>query len=221
MRIVCISDLHGLHLKWYRNIGAMPSGDVLVVSGDITISGRTEELQSFNDWASMLKRIYGYKAVIVIAGNHDKCLSENSPRAIQRDFLKDCVYLQDQEYVLDGVKFYGSPWTPKYGSWWFMKADEELEETWAHIPHDVNVLITHGPPKGILDLALGNVHAGSLSLAREIYYMKSLKLHVFGHIHEAYGIQADKGYENKITKCNASAVTLSLNPVNKPLVVEI
>lgn len=217
MRLVCISDLHGLHLKWYRHIGAMPAGDVLIVAGDITMFGKLEELQSFNDWIAMLKRVYGYKAAIVIAGNHDQCLAENHPSTIQRDFLKDCVYLQDNEFVFDGIKFYGSPWTPTFGSWWFMKDEEELVDIWKTIPEDTNVLITHGPPRGILDITLYQNIAGSHALKERASKLSNLRAHIFGHIHEAKGVYKVIGG----TFCNASAVTFSLNPTNEAQVVEI
>jgi Icc-related predicted phosphoesterase len=64
----------------------------------------------------------------------------------------------------------------------------EIAEKWALIPADVQVLITHGPPHGILDVVARprRKHAGCEAMRDRIAELPDLRLHAFGHIHEAY-----------------------------------
>ena len=143
MKIVCISDSHGKHKK-IKNI---PSGDVLIHAGDMTSEGEIETIGSFNKWLGELP----HRHKIVIAGNHDWSF-DNGQRFLAREMITNATYLEDSEITIDGVKFYGSPWTPEYGEWAFnIPRGEALASKWSMIPDDVNVLITHGPPKKILD----------------------------------------------------------------------
>jgi Icc-related predicted phosphoesterase len=65
---------------------------------------------------------------------------------------------------------------------------KDRRRLYARIPKDTDVLVTHGPPYGILDLALGShLHQGCRELLDAVTRI-SPKLHVFGHIHGAYGM---------------------------------
>jgi Icc-related predicted phosphoesterase len=128
---------------------------------------------------------------IYVAGNHDTSIAVGlvKPRFFENNGI---IYLQDQEVVIDGVKFYGSPWTPSFGNWGFMKKRHKLHDIWTQIPEDTDVLITHGPPKGVRDLTLNRDNeleqVGDISLVKRIVNLK-LKLHCFGHIHDTDGIR--------------------------------
>ena len=84
------------------------------------------------------------------------------------------------------MRFYGSPWTPLFFDWAFMLSEPELAEKWALIPPGLDVLVTHGPAHGVLDMTNRGEHAGSVTLFDRVRAVKP-RLHVFGHIHEAAG----------------------------------
>ena len=124
----------------------MPEGDVLIHSGDMTRIGHSNEIKDFNRW--MGEQDYAHK--LCIAGNHDM-LFEDHP-SVARSLITNCTYLQDSSVTIDGVKFYGAPWQPEFFSWAFnVPRGPEIAAKWYQIPDDTNVLITHGPPYGILD----------------------------------------------------------------------
>jgi len=217
MKIVCIADTHGRQKKLSKMLrGQMPEGDVLICAGDITPSGEIEMLISFANWLE--KQPYKYK--IVIAGNHDRCF-ENTDACLSKDELikRNIIYLEDREVTIGGVKFYGSPWQPEFCNWAFnLPRGEDLLEKWRYIPADTDVLITHGPPHGILDVSIyDKVHVGCEDLRDEIFNRIKPKLHVFGHIHFEHGMQVHEG----IRFVNASSVNESYIVKNHPIVVEI
>lgn len=175
MRIVCVSDTHG-----YHELTEVPEGDVLVHAGDVCRYGGLEDVDEFNRWLGKLPHRYK----VVICGNHDWCFQEKPAEARAR--LTHATYLQDSGCEIEGLTFYGSPWTPLFCDWAFMLSDAVLVEKWALIPPRVDVLITHGPPHGVLDMTRRGECAGSDTLFRRVLEVKP-RLHVFGHIHEAAG----------------------------------
>ena len=202
--IVTIADTHALH----KDV-EIPDGDILLCGGDFTNVGKLKDVESFNEFIGQ----FSHEHKVTIAGNHDFCFEKMRQRS--KDLLTNCTYLHDSEIEIDGIKIYGSPWQPEFFDWAFnLKRGKELEEKWAKIPDDVDILITHGPPMGILDCTLRDrTHVGCQDLLNRINEIKP-KVHIFGHIHEGYGT-----YENDSTLfINASVCTLQYNPVNKPIV---
>ncbi len=178
LRIVAISDTHGLHRRL-----DLPEGDLLLHAGDIARSGSQAELVDFNDWLGELP----YLHKVVIAGNHDSLFERDPGRA--RSCLTNAVYLQDSEIIIGGWKIYGSPWQPEFFNWSFnLPRGKALEDVWAKIPDDTDILVTHGPPAGILDGNLRGIGVGCEALATRLRTIRP-KLHVFGHIHEAVGAE--------------------------------
>lgn len=175
MRIVFVSDTHGRHQHTL-----VPDGDVLVHAGDVTLDGSLEGVEAFDRWLGTLP----HRHKVVIAGNHDECFQHQADRARAR--ITNAIYLEDSACEVGGLKFYGSPWTPLFFDWSFMLPEVELAEKWAAIPAGLDVLVTHGPPHGILDWTNRGEHAGSLSLLHRVHEAKP-RFHVFGHIHEAAG----------------------------------
>ena len=158
-------------------------------------------------------------AVIIIAGNHDILFQKEPERARKLLTKHDKVhYLEDSGCRIDGISFYGSPWQPEFGYGWafILAAEEELRNKWHSIPSNVQILITHAPPAGILDFTIDGKHAGSTSLLAEITQRVKPQLHLFGHIHEAYGICKIK--ETKFV--NASICNPDYIPSHSPLVLE-
>jgi Icc-related predicted phosphoesterase len=176
MRIVCVSDTHARH-----HLTVVPDGDILVHAGDITRRGTLEDVESFDRWLGGLP----HRHKVVICGNHDFCFQEQAAEARAR--ITNAVYLEDSGCEIEGMTFYGSPWQPWFGGWAFnLPRGEELAKVWAKIPERVDVLITHGPPEGILD----RTNRGELAGCRDLYHRvleARPRLHVFGHIHEAAG----------------------------------
>lgn len=215
MRIVCISDTHALHKSAFgldKPI-RLPLGDVLVCAGDITDVGDIWDIHNFAEYFKDIE----FKAKITIAGNHDFCFERQRLLAKENLEKSGWIYLQDEEVVIDGVKFYGSPWQPEFCDWAFnLPRGEKLARVWDNIPLDTDVLITHGPPWGILDWVLPNrEQVGCEELLKAVYKVKPM-LHVFGHIHEARGLEEHDG----ITFCNASICTVDYKPSNKPFVFD-
>ncbi len=202
MRIIFISDTHGLH----SIIPDLPDADVFVHCGDFMNTGRKrEELESFNNWLRHLK--IPQERRIICAGNHDIWLDathkESSPNRAytSRLMLFNGVYLQEESVVIDGVKFFCSPWTPAFLGWGFNLPIGSNEEYWARIPEDTDVLVTHGPPYGILDspyrredfggwesqyILPPTKRCGCQWLERRVAQVKP-KIHAFGHIHGGRG----------------------------------
>jgi len=213
MRLVVISDTHNRHKKI-----ELPPGDVLIHCGDMTGQGRESEIYPFVSWLNSLP----YKHKVIISGNHDLCF----PSAIKEQrilpVLDDNVhYLENSEIIIDGVKFWGSPNSSMFGMRLiaFMQTEAELSKTYAAIPADTDVLITHGPPRFVLDKNGIGEHCGSQSLLDKVREVRS-KLHVFGHIHEAYGIEWPVTVGGTVFG-NAAICDLSYNPVNKPLIFDL
>lgn len=208
MKLVCLSDTHGLHDK----ICDIPDGDVLIHAGDCTNSGSDLGFFKFISWYKRLPHLNK----ILIAGNHDWIFQED-PVLIEKTCRENNIhYLCDSSVVINGVVFYGSPYTPMFCDWAFMLSEQELERRWSNIPKETNVLITHGPAFGILDRVLRGEYVGSKALKKRCCQLPNLKLHVFGHIHEAYGVVSRKN----ITHINVSICTVRYSPSNSCVVFE-
>ncbi len=182
MRLVVTSDTHGLHDK----VDRLPDGDVLVHAGDFMNSGYDiQDIVSFNRWLGE----QNFKHRVVCAGNHDRYF-ENAPQ-LARELLTNATYLENTGITLDGVTFWGSPYTPEFLNWAFMYQRGSGERYWELIPDDLDVLITHGPPLGILDQTVpGEAHLGCAELF-DVVKRKKPRVHIFGHIHGGAGTFED------------------------------
>lgn len=211
MQLVCISDTHNKHAQV-----KVPDGDVLIHAGDFTMRGRGPEIAEFNRWLGTLPHPHK----IVIAGNHDLMFESDLLHA--RALLTNAVYLQDASHTIDDVKFYGSPWTPQFGNWAFMRERAQLEPVWSNIPADTDVLITHGPPHGVRDKCPNMfnprnlVSVGCEALAARVAEVRP-RVHVFGHIHEGYGVVRD----DDTTSINAAICTARYQPTNTPVCIKL
>ncbi len=175
MTILHLSDTHGKH----RELADMPPADVLVHSGDFTLAGGDMEALDFIEWLCDLP----YKHKIFIAGNHDDCMMDASLEG-----LPDNVhYLSDNDVTIEGVTFYGAPMFVDL-------IDGEVFEIehYAMIPDGIDVLISHRPPLGILDSIDDKIHYGSSLLFDRVTAIKPM-LHLFGHVHDAFGLKEWRG----------------------------
>jgi len=221
MRLVVISDTHSLHAVIH---GGVPDGDVLVHGGDFCGQNSKVSVGAFLEWFAAQP----HKHKIFIAGNHDGAF-EVDPEWCQQAIEAidpSLIYLQDSGVEIDGVKFWGSPWQPEFCDWHFnLPRGPQLAKKWALIPRDTDVLITHGPPHGILDVCpdvnqvLASpqmISVGCEELAKTIPRVQP-KVHIFGHIHEGYGTHEQNG----ITFINGSNVDGTYRPVNPAIVFDI
>ena len=206
-RLVLISDTHSLHSE----IPSIPEGDILIHAGDLTSRGKLNELPEVRAFFDSLP----HQHKIVICGNHDFCFEHESQAARAR--LSNVTYLEDAGTVVDGLKIYGSPWQPWFHDWAFnLPRGEPLRRVWAQIPSDTDILITHGPPAGILDTVESGLQVGCEDLLARVTEINP-KLHVFGHIHEAYGIKI----QGHTTFVNASICDIHYRPINAPIVIDL
>ncbi|KAL8822886.1 MAG: hypothetical protein Q9191_006390 [Dirinaria sp. TL-2023a] len=173
--IVCVSDTH-------NNEPNIPDSDVLVHAGDLTQTGTMEEVQRNLDWLQSLPHPHK----IIIAGNHDFALLSEDWRSLR---WGDIVYLQEARTKIrfaNGrtINFYGElGGTCNHGNLLFKYHPHE--DTWNDKnPQEVNVFITHAPPKYHLDVD----GYGSDHLLKELWRIRP-RLHVFGHVHGGYGKQ--------------------------------
>lgn len=173
MRIIHISDTHNMH----RQLTNLPEGDVIVHSGDFTMMGTEGEALDFMEWFCDLP----HRHKVFIAGNHDFCL-----RGARLEGLdENCHYLCNSGVQIEGVKFYGVPM-------FFEDAiNRRAENDFMNIPPDTDVLITHQPPEDILDLS-DEIHYGEPLLWQRVMRIRP-KLHLFGHIHKAAGVEEWNG----------------------------
>ncbi len=205
MRIVCLSDTHGAHSEI-----TVPDGDLLLHAGDLSRRGKEAEITAFNDWLGTLP----HKYKVVVAGNHDFMFEREAKRA--EALLTHAIYLNNTAVTLEGIKIWGSPITPWFFDWAFnRRRGADIRRYWEMIPTDTDILITHGPPRGILDKTERGDTAGCDDLLEILWKIKP-RLHVFGHIHEGYGQLALDG----IKFINASNMNVHYKPVNAPICVD-
>lgn len=208
MIIDCISDLHGHYPK-------LKGGDLLIVAGDLTAHDEEEEYFEFFDWIEAQK----YKCKIVVAGNHDNLMEKENYKGPAGDVKDAFIYLCDSGKEFEGFWIWGSPWTKKFKGMnpdcmaFTVDTEEELLKKWKLIPDNVDILITHSPPKFFNDKNYNGEHCGSESLTNCCIDIKP-KLIVYGHIHEGYGHILT---EDPINFVNASLVNEHYKPVNKPI----
>ena len=181
MKIWHISDTHSYH----KFLEIPEDIDMVIHSGDFSnyhdVLKNEPEALNFLSWFAALE----IKHKVLIAGNHDAF-------AIFLKFKELCIglgitYLENTEVVTDGLKIWGSPYTPQFGNWHFMKSRAKIGRVWQSIPDDTDIIVTHGPPKGILDISEDRYHSiefcGCSALKKRVLKMPNLKLMCFGHIH--------------------------------------
>lgn len=205
-RVICLSDIHGLTDRL-----VVPDGDVLLIAGDLTSRGTAAQVTQVNAWLGTLS----HANKVVIAGNHD-FLFERQPE-LARSLLTNAIYLQDSETMVAGLRIYGAPWQPRFFDWAFnLNRGADLKAKWDCIPAGTDVLITHGPPVGILDRVVRDrSNVGCEDLLQAVKRVRPT-VHLFGHIHEGYGVHRT----DDTLFVNASTCTLQYHPTNLPVVLD-
>jgi predicted phosphodiesterase len=209
MRLILASDTHDRHHRL-----VVPDGDVFIHAGDFTMRGDIQKVAAFGRWIRGLP----HQQKIIIAGNHE--LTFEDDLAVELDALgvarDGLIYLQDSGTTINGISFWGSPWQPWFNDWAFnLPRGAPIAEKWTLIPERTDVLITHGPPMGILDF-IDDENVGCADLLDRVLSLKP-KLHVFGHIHAGSGMEVRDG----ITFVNASICDESYNATNPVRVIDL
>lgn len=219
MKFLCISDTHGSH-----NLLELSKYDFegIIFAGDWT-QGKDllfKETIPFLEWLEDIE----CEHKLLVAGNHEVSVQNMNEEFYE--LLKEypsITYLQDTEVVINGVKFYGSPYSNEFFNWAFMEEDYDLKTIWDKIPDDTNVLITHGPAYGIHDLVKRSYnrdpHVGSKALHyRKLAIQDHLKFHISGHIHEHGNCIEVKGNVTNVCPCIRDE---NYRVANEPIIIEI
>jgi predicted phosphohydrolase len=228
LSICFFSDPHTKHYEM-----TLPEGDMAICCGDISSSGTRAQVRDFMEWFA--EQPHKYK--IMIAGNHDFWFEPGHvrnrylrPDENPRDIIPEGItYLENETIEIEGIKIFGSPYTPWFHDWAFNSyRGEACKKHWDLIEPGTDIVITHGPPSDThLDRCKYGDRVGCVDLAKAIAVIKP-KICAFGHIHEAYG-QDDKEIldpENKeapgkITKLiNCSVLNLKYEMTNAPVVID-
>ena len=178
MRVIALSDTHLRHEQL-----AVPPCDLLVHAGDASRRGSAEELTTFVDWFSAQPG----RHKVFVAGNHDLHCERESEAFRTQAAAAGIVYLQDEEVEIEGVRVFGSPVTPTFRNMAFNRdPGPPIRAHWDAIPHGLDLLVTHGPPRGICDRMVLGKHVGCVDLLETVRRVQP-RVHVFGHVHEARG----------------------------------
>jgi Icc-related predicted phosphoesterase len=214
MKICIISDVHNKFNKI-----TIPECDLLISCGDYSFLGETHEVRNFHKWLNKQKA----DNMISVQGNHEKGVEKdfNLSKEIAVAHCPKVHFIDEGFLEIKGYKIWCSAVTPYFCNWaWNRFRGEDIKKHWDRIPLDIDILVTHGPPYGILDTV--STHSpirnlGCEMLANKIKELKNLKLHCFGHIHSSYGSTEKDG----VTYINASICTEEYKPLNAPMFFEL
>lgn len=223
-KIWAISDTHGLH----DQLEVPKDVDMVIHAGDVGTYRNPQMnksgVEDFCKWFDSLPIPYK----VWIAGNHDTSIEEELINP--RELTPHCLYYRGDSSTYEAeydyahsvgsylsLKMWGSPYTPYFFNWAFNVLPENLEECWKHIPRNLDILITHGPPIGYLDKLGGTgKNLGDIELLKQIL-IKKPKYHLFGHIHENFGIEKNA----HTTFVNCAVVNDQYELVNNGHILEI
>lgn len=188
MLIWHLSDTHSYHKQLI-----VPEGiDIVIFSGDESNyrdQFRNEpEFKDFIQWFGSLNIPHK----VFIAGNHSSYIYHNEKDAIDWFNHYGIYYLHNETIIVEDIKIWGSPYTPTFGNWYYMKPRHKTDKIWSQIPDDTDIVVVHGPPKGILDLSYDRSgrleYCGDTALRKHILHRVKPKFMMFGHIHNTHDI---------------------------------
>lgn len=210
MKIVFISDIH----TKFQNI-KIPKCDILISCGDYSFMGRIDEVRSFHEWMNKQKA----KHKISVQGNHELEVEENFQisKLIAEEACPGVHFIDEGLVEIKGLKIWCSAITPFFRDWAWNRHSHEIQKHWDVIPEGIDILVTHGPPYGIADIAPIGGHIGCPKLLEAVRRVKP-RIHAFGHIHEGYG---DHGLSLGTHFINAAICDGQYRPINKPIMVKL
>lgn len=202
-----LSDTHNQHEKF-----ECKGGDILIHAGDCSLRGTHDEIITFLDWY----KEQNYSHIILVPGNHDFAFERGPAMMAEECKKRNIILLNDSGITIEGIKIYGSAVQPFFHNWAFNRyRGDDIKQHWDLIPEDTEILITHGPPQGILDVVTDRTgipieRVGCWDLMHKILKTQ-VSLHVFGHIHEDRGVK----YTGPTTFVNASCLDRMYMPASK------
>lgn len=215
MRLICVSDTHN---KIHRL--TIPDGDLFIHCGDAVNHWTSDrDLIRFNEFVGRLPHRYK----IFVSGNHCITLNPNDRQRSER-ILSNMIYLQDELINVEGLLIYGTPWRPRRGCLYRSEGfgydvQRIREEKWSLIPSSIDILLTHCPPYSIRDYShLYGDRLGCAHLLDEILQRIHPRLHLFGHIHDSFGISLFKDEQQDILFANVAMK--SHRRMNQPIVID-
>ena len=195
LKVIALSDVH---LQPMEKILKGCEGDLLVIAGDMTFTGSLQEMTRFKK--DLLKVRNQFTSVSWCAGNHERELDPargfhnglNYCRELAQDTNTDFLHNSGVTYTENGrdIKVWGSPFTPTFFDWGFLKdRGEPIAQVWKEIPEGLDLLVCHGPMKGVLDrLPWSGEEVGCEELRARLDSMEACpKVFTHGHIHCAAG----------------------------------
>lgn len=184
MIVKVISDTHNSHHELDQD---SLEADILIHCGDFGTRGNYTEAENFLMW--FVKQPAKYK--LLVPGNHDKRFkSGDDLRKLARDL--GIKVLMNEGLDINGYKFWGGHFVPWYRQGVCQVDLETRKKAWEDMPNDVAVLITHAPPRGILDTNSKGEHCGCDQLLAKVNKVRPA-YHVFGHLHEEGGVTKQLG----------------------------
>ena len=214
LRIACISDTHSEEEEV-----VVPEADLFAFAGDaVNFSHGSRQMAKFHKWISAVN----CKEKVLVAGNHDLYIEKNRER-VETHLLPGVKYLEDRAVSVGpnaSVTVYGAPWIVArnlfYLSSAFSLPNDKILDKWKQIPTGVDILVTHSPPWGILDVNKDRTSTGSEHLRNEIAERIHPKIHIFGHNHNFHAAQMGTfANGDKCLFVNASATKSS-----KPILID-
>jgi Icc-related predicted phosphoesterase len=183
MKLLLFSDLHSDFPGTAKLVELSRTVDVVVGAGDYCLARR-----GLDEIIAALSAIP--KPTVLVPGNAES--HEELARACRS--WPNAHVLHGSQTTLNDVTFYGIgggiPITP-FGAWSYDFSEDEAKKLLQDIQPG-GVLISHSPPKGVLDMSSDGRSLGSEAV-RETIDIKKPKLVVCGHIHGSAGQTAQSG----------------------------
>lgn len=219
MRIWCISDTHCQHGGL-----VVPDCDAIIHAGDEAnsrdvTSNLVESCRFFEWYSSLAPKKY------FIPGNHSVAMQAGLvPMHVWLDVM---ALVHNDYFMTNKLLVFGSPYTPAWGeSWAYMRKRHRMSDVWDTVPLDTDILVTHGPPKGVLDITHDRdtkalIQVGCSSLRKKVAEIKP-RYHIFGHIHDEKGISNAGVFERDGTKfVNCSVCDNRGNLINNGVLIDV
>lgn len=186
MKILATSDIHN-DLRFCAEIVTKAienEVDVIVISGDLTNFGTQEELQL------VVKNLDCGIPYVFAGGNHDSCIYSTKFAKFLKKY-SNFFLLRDSYVTIDGVKFYGSPYTIRFKNWWFMEKESCMPK---HLPkEECDIMICHQPIShekiSYAETAFGFADLGCQAY-NDFIEKSKIKHYITGHVHERGGGEA-------------------------------
>ena len=212
---VCFSDTHK------RIPFDLPKVQFGLMAGDVCNSGSEGDFRQFIDWYAKQDVVHK----IYVPGNHDIFCEKKMDMAKRQCEINNIILLHNEGIVLDGISFWGTATQPFFCNWAFNVMDaRDRAVDFSLIPKNVDVLITHCPPYGILDATPPTAwnnrsedeHVGCHALLTAVKRAKP-RFHIFGHIHHSYGHTLQEG----TCFLNVAVCTEQYKQTNAPIMVDL